>query len=174
MLLVKLVYELTEFFYWLVGLPINIFATPIRHLRAGIDSCLDPLFVVTKPLSCMANMASGWIYNLYHGTLGLPQTALCEIITTIPHWKAYNWMKWCTESRLCLIISFIYKTISRIFLLIPCAGWLGWIVTLPIFYMLKLWGIWIMVCPVRNLEAGLAPTSFPTKPSSCGLYPFPL
>lgn len=172
--LIKFLYNLSDFVYWLAGLPVNLIAAPIRHLRSMIDSILDVIFGLLKPISCLANMSGGFIYNLYHGSiLGMPQYLIVDFITAIPSWKKYSWMKWCTESRLNLIMSFIYKTLTRPLLFIPIIGWCLWIITLPIMYLLKLHALWTAVCPVRNMEAFMAPSTFPAMPSDGGSYPLP-
>ena len=173
MSLVDVVYRCTEIPYKIAGAPLAVISIPIKKFREAIDDVLAPIFIGLRPASCFANIASGWIYNVYHCTLGLPQSTAVELITMLPHWKKYRWMTWCTESRLCLIFSFIFKMVHKPLLCIPIVGWVLWLAMLPIYYYLKLWTLWIVICPVRNMEAFLAPTTFPwvTEPGS---YPTPL
>ena len=165
---------LAEIPYRIINLFTGIIETPIKYIRQMIDICINPIFMLLLPIRYVFNLSGGFIYNLYHGTLGRPQRWLVGLISALPGKKGYNWMSWCTMSRLLLPVATAFKSIHKLLLLVPICGWILWIVTLPILFYLKLIQLWVIVCPIRNVEAFMAPTTFPKHQTCPGCYDCPI
>ena len=171
----RIVDQILEIPYRFIDLIFMIIDVPLRHFRHMIDVVLDIAFMPLLPLRLYMNVTGGFIYNIYHNLpLGRIQYSLCDLIIHIPNWEEYSWLKQCTESRLYLIFSFIFKSMHKTMLMIPVLGWAVWAGMLPLYAYLRLWGRWIVICPVRNAEAFMCPSSFPARQARPGLYPMPI
>ena len=172
-MILKRLLSILDIPYEIALLPIRPFDFVIRKVRHIADIFIDFIFEFLFPLRILHNVAGGCIYNFYHVTLGIPQNIIINCITLLPGWHEYGYYSWCTESRMWLPLAFLYKFFTKPLLLIPVIGWGLWIGTLPILYSLKIWEQWIRICPVRNLEAYVCPTSY-GKACECRGYPSPL
>jgi hypothetical protein len=178
--LVAKINKILEIPYMIAFLPVRVLRAPTRVARILSDKIAGKLyhFWPVKLLSLWANAISGWIYNILNGTILLPSLWIMSILFYLfPQVKEkYAWTNICLEGRMYLVASLAYKSVTKIFLLVPIIGWIAWLVTLPIGYFLSFWSIWIIICPVETLMPFLSPTAFPKAscPGCIGKCELPL
>jgi len=145
--------------------------------RSKIDGIIDLAFEwrPIKIVRLILNLTYGMIYVAYHHLpfIGRMQYRLVDAICQREGWEDYRWMSWCTESRLCLILEYLYTRIRTPVFHHP-------LIFLPVLPSLLVWEIyfriweaWIIFCPARNGEAFLCPSEYP-KATGCGMYPTPI
>jgi len=172
--------KILEIPYTIFLSPVRAIRTPVRLFRIFVDKVAGWLYYLfpVRILSLYANAISGWLYNILNGTILLPSLWLTGVLFYFFPWvkEEYAWLDICLEGRMYLIGSLLYKTVTKIFLLIPVVGWVAWFVTLPFGYFLALWSIWVELCPVETLMPFLSRTGFPDhcRPGCVGKCQVPL
>jgi hypothetical protein len=165
--LIEPINRLLEIPYMIAFAPMKLILLPVRACRIVFDKISGKLFHSTSGrfMALFANVPSGWVYNFLNSTIMKPIIWLIDKILYVFPWlrEDYAWMNMCLETRLYFILSLLYKGITKILLLIPCLGWVLWIVMLPFGYFLSIWSIWVTICPVETMMPFLAPTAFPSE-----------